>query len=249
MLKTIFSPERRRGFLLRVLPAGVIFLLAILLLSYSVYFFYFFQVHGSVTSYFPWRWGDYYHLSKSSVLKLFYIGLGLSLFFLIASGAVVFYFGRSLLREQPAPARSASDTSKASSISETQEIPGDLPTESTPPPEKVENPVEEKGIKTSAALRSRNRRKSRLGAVVMLVLSVNLLVISYRFPNIVVEVDSVVAFAAAIVLIYKDTTHSVQLRVVDRILDSSNQQVSQLAGLRFPAGRSLHSRVEGREGI
>ncbi|MGI0090621.1 MAG: hypothetical protein ACREBS_02830, partial [Nitrososphaerales archaeon] len=85
-----------------------------------------------------------------------------------------------------------------------------------------------------AALR-RTGRKSRMGAILLLVLSVILLVVSYRYPNIVAEVDSVVAFAAAIVLIYKDTTHSIQLRVVDRILDSSRAQISQLASLtRFP---------------
>ena len=83
--------------------------------------------------------------------------------------------------------------------------------------------------------RRRLGSKSRIGAVVLLVLSLILLVVAYRVPNIVVEVDSVVAFAAAIVLIYKDASHSVQLRVVDRILDSSKAQLLQLASFKFPS--------------
>lgn len=77
-------------------------------------------------------------------------------------------------------------------------------------------------------------RNSRIGAIILLMLSVSLVVLSYKYPNIVIEVNSVVAFAAAIVLLYKDTTHSVQLRVVDRILESSRDLMRNLASIGLP---------------
>ncbi len=111
----------------------------------------------------------------------------------------------------------------------------------------VEKPARSQNIKKkgeekgAVILRRKRGRKSRTGAIVLLALSVALLVISYRFPNVLAEVDSVVAFGAAIVLIYKDTTQSVQLRVVDRILDSSQSEVTRLADLlKLSHSRAIH---------
>ena len=69
--------------------------------------------------------------------------------------------------------------------------------------------------------------------MVLLILSAGLLIVSYKYPNIVVEVDSVVAFCAALVLIYKDSTHTVQLRLVDRMLASSSETISGLSRRAF----------------
>jgi hypothetical protein len=74
-------------------------------------------------------------------------------------------------------------------------------------------------------VRERLGRSSRLGAIALLTLSSILVILSYKYPNIIVEIDSVVAFAAAIVLIYKDTTRSVQLRVVERALESFRELI------------------------
>src|SRR5579872_249578 len=92
----MIAPNRRRIFV-RIIPIGLFFLLSITLLSYSIYFLYYFQANNSVTSYFPWRWHDFYNES-SAVLKLFYLGLGSSSALLITSFAIFYFFvwrGRS----------------------------------------------------------------------------------------------------------------------------------------------------------
>ncbi|MDG6921910.1 MAG: hypothetical protein JRN67_01300 [Nitrososphaerota archaeon] len=80
-----------------------------------------------------------------------------------------------------------------------------------------------------ASLRSKIGRRSRLGSVALLVLSVALLVLSYQFRGIVLEVNSVVAFVAGLVLLFRDVRHAVQSRVVDRILLSNAEFVQSLS--------------------
>ena len=95
-------------------------------------------------------------------------------------------------------------------------------------------------------LRRKLGRSSRIGGWILLALSAGLLLISYRYPNIVVEIDSVVSFAAALILFFKDAVHSVPLRVVDRILESSgllNEQFADFLGATdyeyIPKGEKL----------
>ena len=232
LLKTTLSPEGRRGFLLRTFPV-VILLLSVLLLSYSVYFLYFSQVNR--------------------YLLLLYL---LGTLVLFALGAVLLVDSISERRAGKAPeicVRNLSDclfSSRRKKESPSQSIQFPVPTrEEERAPEQVEKPVEEQRLKaTSATLRRRTGRKSRTGAIVLLILSVILIVISYLYPNIVVEVDSVVAFAAALVLIYRDTIHSVQLRVVDRILDSSHAEASQLASMmKFPSQSHYVHEMKGEK--
>ena len=77
--------------------------------------------------------------------------------------------------------------------------------------------------RTLEDMRKRVGSRSRVGAVILLLLSASMLFVSYRFPNIVLEVNSVVAFIAGVMLLFKDSSHSVQLRVVDRILKSNTE--------------------------
>ncbi len=61
-------------------------------------------------------------------------------------------------------------------------------------------------------------------------ISVGFLYLSYRHPNtIVFETESIVAFVGALVLILKDSTRSVQLRLVTRMVVSSNKIIDELA--------------------
>ena len=61
-------------------------------------------------------------------------------------------------------------------------------------------------------------------------ISVGFLYLSYRHPNtLVFEIESIVAFIGALVLIFKDSTRSVQLRVVTRIADSAQSIIEGLA--------------------
>ena len=78
-------------------------------------------------------------------------------------------------------------------------------------------------------LRKKIRGRSRIGAVGLLILSVALLVLSYRFRTIVLEVNSVVAFVAGLILLFRDVRHTVQSRIVDRILISNAELVQSLS--------------------
>ena len=78
------------------------------------------------------------------------------------------------------------------------------------------------------SLKHKLGRKSRLGGIAFIILSASLLIISYKFPNYVVEIDSVLAFAAGIILLYKNKTQSVQVRIVNRLLQSAGDTVDVL---------------------
>lgn len=81
---------------------------------------------------------------------------------------------------------------------------------------------------TLRRMRELYRRKARVGGISLLLLSGVLLLVSIGFPNVVIEVDSIVAFIGGIILLFNDASHSVQLRVVERIVDSSKDYVNSL---------------------
>ncbi len=97
-----------------------------------------------------------------------------------------------------------------------------------------------------SSLRKRLGRASRIGATILLIVSAALAVLSYRYPSIVIEVDSVISFAGAIVLLYRDTSHSVQLRVVDRILESSHDLTRSLASLNLSDSKFFYYVQRGK---
>ncbi len=71
------------------------FLLGILILSYTLYFFYVFQTLNNTTSYFPWAWQAYYKTS-GPVIELTLVGILLSAVLSSTTGVGVFVFYRAL---------------------------------------------------------------------------------------------------------------------------------------------------------
>ena len=96
-------------------------------------------------------------------------------------------------------------------------------------------------------LKLRRRTKSARGAIVLSALTVVFIVLSYRTGNLLFEFDSIVSFLAALILLFRDTSHTVQARVVNRILTSSRQLVADLSAyglggsgfLYVPEGRKV----------
>jgi hypothetical protein len=88
-------------------------------------------------------------------------------------------------------------------------------------------------------------RTSRVAGIGFAVLSVDLLVLSVRTGFVVFEIDSVIAFLAAVVLLFKDPRARAQARVLDAVLVSSDQltqELSEYAGLEFtyvPTGKGV----------
>lgn len=88
-------------------------------------------------------------------------------------------------------------------------------------------------------------RTSKIAGLVFAVLCVDLLVLSVRTQFIVFEIDSVIAFLAALVLLFRDPRARVQARVLDAMLMSTNQsaqELSEYAGLEFtyvPTGKGI----------
>jgi hypothetical protein len=100
-----------------------------------------------------------------------------------------------------------------------------------------------------AKLYARVGRSSRIAGVGFAVLSIALLILSVYREFIVFEVDSIIAFLAAIVLLFTDPRARVQPRVLDAMLLSSNQVIDELStheGMGFtyePAGNNVEDVV------
>lgn len=94
-------------------------------------------------------------------------------------------------------------------------------------------------------LRVRRRTKSARAAVVLSGLTAVFIALSYRTGNVVFQFDSIVSFLAALVLLFRDTSHTVQARVVNRILTSSHQLVADLSSYGL-GGSSFLYVPEGR---
>jgi len=95
-------------------------------------------------------------------------------------------------------------------------------------------------------LKLRRRTKSSTGAIVLSALTVVFILLSYRTGNLLFEFDSIVSFLAALVLLFRDTSHTVQARVVNRILTSSRQLVADLSAYGL-GGSSFLYVPEGRK--
>jgi hypothetical protein len=98
----------------------------------------------------------------------------------------------------------------------------------------------------ASLLKLRRRTKSARGATVLSALTVLFILLSYRTGNLLFEFDSIVSFLAALVLLFRDTSHSVQARVVNRILTSSRQLVADLSAYGL-GGSSFLYVPEGRK--
>jgi len=72
-------------------------------------------------------------------------------------------------------------------------------------------------------------RRSRYAGLAFIALSIVFLVLSVSDQFVVFEVDSIVAFLAAIFLLFKDPAAKVQTRVLDAILTSSDRAITELA--------------------
>lgn len=94
-------------------------------------------------------------------------------------------------------------------------------------------------------LQLRRRAKSGRGAIVLSGLAVLFIFLSYRTGNLLFEFDSIVSFLAALVLLFRDTSHTVQARVVNRILTSSHELVADLSAYGL-GGSSFLYVPEGR---
>jgi hypothetical protein len=95
-------------------------------------------------------------------------------------------------------------------------------------------------------LKLRRRTKSARGAIVLSALTVLFILFSLRTGSLLFEFDSIVSFLAALVLLFRDTSHTVQARVVNRILISSRQLVADLSAYGL-GGSSFLYVPEGRK--
>jgi hypothetical protein len=99
----------------------------------------------------------------------------------------------------------------------------------------------------SGLLGLRRRTKSAQGAIALSGLTVAFIALSYRTGNLLFQFDSIVSFLAALVLLFRDTSHRVQARVVNRILTSSHELIADLSDyglggsgfLYVPEGRKV----------
>jgi len=99
-----------------------------------------------------------------------------------------------------------------------------------------------------ARLYSRVGRNSRIAGVGFIALSILLLILSIYDQFIVFEVDSVVAFVIAVVLLFRDPRVRVQAGVLDAMLLSSSQTTAELAShtsgyAYLPLGESVEDVV------
>lgn len=86
------TTQDRRLLYARLIALALSFLLGLLILGYTLYFYYVFEAAGNTTSYFPWAWQVY--LDKAGpVMKLTGVGLALSigLSSVTGAGAVVIF--------------------------------------------------------------------------------------------------------------------------------------------------------------
>jgi hypothetical protein len=72
-------------------------------------------------------------------------------------------------------------------------------------------------------------RSSRFAGVVLIAVGVVLLVLSVYYPLVDFEVDSVVAFLAGVVLLFRDPRARVQARVLDAVLQSETGTIEELS--------------------
>ncbi|MDG6994403.1 MAG: hypothetical protein JRN52_00655 [Nitrososphaerota archaeon] len=200
-----------------VILALMLMFVAIGVLGYSFYFLHHFQVYNYVTSYFPWKWHVTFH-SLSSVQREFEDGIGASLFMLTISVVIILLSVHSI-RNRPAGATTSIEI-----------IPDVVKNRQVLEEARRKRRQKEKENQTVLSyLHSRLHSKSRIGATVLSILAILMFLASYRFYNPVIEFDSVIAFIGSLILVFLDTSHSVQARVVDSVLESSRALVDELS--------------------
>ena len=91
----LLEPKSKKILYARLVSMILSFLLGILILSYTLYFFYVFQTLNNTTSYFPWAWEAYYKTS-GPVIELTLVGILLSAVLCSTTGVGVFVFYRAL---------------------------------------------------------------------------------------------------------------------------------------------------------
>lgn len=222
---TVASEGKISGlFSLRFVALFLFLLASLLLFAYTLYFFHHFQTYGIVTSRFPWRW-DIVYTRSYSVLDNFVAGLGVSIIIAGLSSILLFRsyraMGSSSSSIKSAPQAHLSPEASAYPASKDEQMKKTLDSTTNSSERTNEDQIE--------SLRRDIGRRSRFGGVFFIALSILFLAISYKYPNYIVEVDSIVAFIAALVLLYKDRGQFVQLRVANRILNSSEDLIDALA--------------------
>lgn len=80
-----------------------------------------------------------------------------------------------------------------------------------------------------ASLYKRIGSKSKLAGLVFAILTTGLLILSTITQFIVFEIDSIIAFLATLVLLFSEPRKTVQARVIDAVLDSSERSIADLA--------------------
>jgi hypothetical protein len=80
-----------------------------------------------------------------------------------------------------------------------------------------------------SALRGRLGRTSRVAAAGLMILSILLLVFSVVVSSLIVEIDSVVSFLAALVLLFREPSARISARAYDALLLSANRSLSELS--------------------
>jgi len=99
-------------------------------------------------------------------------------------------------------------------------------------------------VNTFSKLYGRVGRYSRYAGIGFIVLSVLFLLIAVSDQFIVFEIDSIVTFLAALVLLFKDPRARVQARVFDAVMVSTDEAIGELsasdAGFTYvPAGNGV----------
>lgn len=99
-------------------------------------------------------------------------------------------------------------------------------------------------VSAFSKLYGRVGRYSRYAGIGFIVLSVLFLVIAVSDQFIVFEIDSIIAFLAALVLLFKDPRARVQARVFDAVMGSTDEAIGELsasdAGFTYvPAGNGV----------
>lgn len=101
-------------------------------------------------------------------------------------------------------------------------------TEVKPAPSTVEN-------QQWSSIYRRVGTRSKYAGVGFVILTAILLLLSYLTQYIVFEIDSIIAFLAALVLFFSEPRRRVQTRVMDAILNSNQRSVAELAARQSDA--------------
>ncbi|MDG6905531.1 MAG: hypothetical protein JRN20_07095 [Nitrososphaerota archaeon] len=107
----LLEPKSKKILYARLVSMILSFLLGILILAYTLYFFYVFQTLSNTTSYFPWAWEAYYKTS-GPVIELTFVGILFSAVICSITGVGMLVFHRALRNySRPGPSMNFPKTS------------------------------------------------------------------------------------------------------------------------------------------